>query len=201
MHTRAPVVRPGDRLARLRGAADHDAVRNRLLTAPWWALSLLTGTLYGLGMALSGRFLQGEDWTQAGVSGVLVGASFGAVMGPFAARMNRRFREAAGDLPPDRLRAAARLARRGAGPDDPELRRAAHRVALPQRDQLVRQRRWVLPVLALLTAFLLWEALPDGEPSAFSWLVVVLLLVLLAVHLLMARHLARRAELLADRPA
>ncbi len=58
----------------------------------------------------------------------------------------------------------------------------------------MRQRRWVLPVLALLTAFLVWEALRDGEPSALSWLVVVLLLVLLAVHLLMARHLARPRE-------
>jgi hypothetical protein len=138
-----------------------------------------------------------ESWAEAVVSGVLGGVVFGAVMGPLLARMNRRFREAAGDVPRDQLQRIARLARRGPVPEDPQLRRAAHRVALQQRDQLLRQRRWALPLLGLVTAFLLWLALRGGG-DPFPWLVVVFLIVLIAAHLLMARRLARRAELLAD---
>ncbi len=176
-------------------------MRNWLLTAPWWALSLVTGAFYGVGMTVAGRFLEDESWPQAVVSGVLVGVFFGAAMGPFAARMNRRFREAAGDVPRDQLQRIARLARRGPVPEDPQVRQAAHRVALQQRDQLLAQRRWVLPLLGLIVAFLLWVALRDGGGDPFSWFVIVILLVLVAAHLLLARHLTRQAELLADPPA
>jgi hypothetical protein len=173
-------------------------VRTWLLTAPWWALSLVTGAFYSVGTTVAGRLRGDESWTEAVVSGVLGGVVFGAVMGPLAARMNRRFREAAGDVPRDQLQRIARLARRGPVPEDPQVRRAAHRVALQQRDQLLGQRRWALPLLGLVTAFLLWAALRDGGADPFSWFVIVFLLVLIAAHLLMARRLARRAELLAD---
>ena len=115
--------------------------------------------------------------------------------------MNRRFLEAAGDLPPDQLIRQGRSARRGAVPEDPDLRRAAHRIALQQRDQWVSQRRWVLPLLDLIVAFLIWAALRDGESDGFSWPVITFLLVLIAGHLVTAWHPARRAELLADPPA
>ena len=173
-------------------------MRNRLLTAPWWALSLLTGALYGIGTTVAGELRGDESWTEAVVSGVLGGVVFGAVMGPLLIRMDRGFREAAGDVPPDQLRRIARLARRGPVPEDPQLRRAAHRVALQQRDQLVSQRRWALPLFGLVTAFLLWVALRDGGGDPFPWLAVVFLVVLIAAHLLMARRLSCRAELLAD---
>jgi cytochrome bd-type quinol oxidase subunit 2 len=175
-------------------------VWNRLVTAPWWALSLLSGSAYALANVLTGRHVGDESWTEAVVSGLVVGAVFGAVMGPVAARMNRRFREAAGDVPRDQWRRVARSARRGPVPEDPQLRRAARRVALQQREQMVSQRRWVLPLLGVVTAFLLWVALRDGRADPVTWLVIVLLLGLIATHLLMARHLTRRAELLADPP-
>ena len=132
------------------------------------------------------------------VSGVIVGALFGAVAGPITARMNRRFREAAGYLPPGQLGRAIRLARRGPVPEDLELRRAARRISEHQLSQLRSQGCWLLPLLGLTTAFLLWIVLRDGRADPFSWLVIVLLLVLIAAHLLLARRLARRAELLAD---
>ncbi len=119
-------------------------------------------------------------------------------MGPVAARMNRRLLEAAGDVLPDQLRQAARVARRGAVPEDRELRRTARRVALDQQEQLLSQRRWALPLLGLFVVFLVWEALGDQEQSALSWLAVTFLLALMAFQLLVPRHLARRAELLAD---
>lgn len=175
-------------------------MRNRLLTAPWWALSLLSGSVYALGTALSGWLLHERSWPEAVVPAVLGGVFFGAFMGPVAARMNRRLREAAGDIPPDQLGQVARLARRGTVPENAELRRAARRIALDQRHQLLGQRHWLLPLLGLLTAFLVWSALRDDEPSAFSWLVIALLLALLTAHLLLPRRLARRAERLADPP-
>ena len=173
---------------------------NRLVTAPWWALSLLSGSAYALANVLTGRYVGDESWTEAVVSGLVVGAVFGAVMGPVAARMNRRFREAAGDIPREQWRLVARLARRGPVPEDPQVRRAAHRVAQQQRDQLSAQRWWLLPPLGVVTAFLLWVALRDGRADPVTWLVIVLLLGLIATHLLLARHLTRRAELLAEPP-
>jgi hypothetical protein len=112
-------------------------VRNWLLTAPWWALSLIAGCVQALGMTLAGRLLWSASWAEAVVSGVLIGTFFGAFMGPLMARMNRRFGEAAGDGPRDQLQWVARLARRGPVPEDAELRQAARRVALQQREQLV----------------------------------------------------------------
>jgi hypothetical protein len=94
-------------------------VRKWLLTTPWWALALLTGAFYSIGTTVAGKFRGDESWTEAVVSGVLGGVVFGAAMGPLAARMNRRFREAAGDVPRDQLQRIARLARRGPVPEDP----------------------------------------------------------------------------------
>ena len=175
-------------------------MRNWLLTAPWWTLSLVGGGIYALGMTLAGRFLWSETWAGAVVSGVLIGVLFGAFMGPLAAWLNRRVRDAAGDLPPDQLGRATRLARRGAVPEDPRLRRAAHRIALQQRDQLVRQRPWAFPFLVLVLGLTLWRVLGDGEPTWFWWLLMAFWLTMLAVHLHTVRHLGRRAELLADPP-
>ena len=175
-------------------------MRTWLLTAPWWVLSLVGGAIVTVTSTAAGRFVGDESWTEAVVSGAIVGVLYGAVMGPVAARMNRRFREAAGDVPPDQWQRVARLARRGPVPEEPQVRRAAHRVALQQRDQLLAQRRWFLPLLGVVTAFLLWVALRDGGGDPFSWLVIVFLLVLIAAHVLVARRLARRAEMLAEPP-
>ena len=180
---------------------NHGRVRQWLLTAPWWVLSLLSGAGYSLMATATGRFVGDESWPEAVVSGVIPGIFFGAVMGPVIARRNRRFRDAAGDIPRDQLLRVAKLAQRGSAPEDAELRRAAHRVALDQRDQVVSQRRWVLPLLGLIVVFLIWATLRDGESDGFSWLVITFLLVVIAGHLVMAWHLARRAELLADPPA
>ncbi|WNV75511.1 hypothetical protein [Geodermatophilus sp. DSM 44513] len=77
------------------------------------------------------------------------------------------------------------------------LRGAARRIALQQRDVMVRQRRWLLPLLGVLLVLLLVLALGGGGSPAV-WLAIVLLSGLVAAHFLMARHLAQRAELLAD---
>ena len=111
---------------------NHGPVRNWLLTAPWWVLSLIGGATLSLTSTAAGRLVGDESWSEAVVSGVISGIFFGAVMGPVIARRNRRFRDAAGDIPRDQLLQVAKLAQRGAAPEDAELRRAAHRVALDQ---------------------------------------------------------------------
>jgi hypothetical protein len=176
-------------------------VRERLLRAPAWVQVLINGGVFGLGMALVNRFLDGNSWTGAVVAGLVVGVLFGAVTGPVTARNNRRVIEAAGYLPPGQLGRAVRLTRRGEVPEDPELRRAARRIAQHDLAQLRGRRWWALTVVVLLTALSLWLAFDGGEAARLGWLGAVFSLALLAAHLLIARHLARRAELLADPPA
>ncbi len=175
-------------------------MRNWLLTAPWWALSLLSGATFTLTSTVAGRLVGDESWSEAVVSGAIPGIFFGAVMGPVFARRNRRFRDAAGDISRDHLLRVAKLARRGPVPEDPQLRRAARRVALDHRDQLLGQRPWALPFAGLLLALAVWLALSSGEQAPFWWLAAAFFLVLLVTPTLMARRLARRAELLADPP-
>ena len=152
-------------------------------------------------MTLNGRFVADRSWAEAVVPAVLGGAAFGAVMGPIAARDNRRVIEAAGYLPPGKLGRAVRLARRGAVPEDPELRRAARRIAQHQRDRMRSQRWWPLFVFGVLAALSLWIALDGGAAAWLGWLGSAFFLVLLVAPTLMAGHLARRAELLAEPPS
>jgi hypothetical protein len=70
-------------------------------------------------------------------------------------------------------------------------------VAVLLRDQVIRQRRWVIPLLVLMAAAPVVLAVLLGDAR-----VVVLLVpvgVLAAVFLLLSRWFERRAELLRDR--
>jgi hypothetical protein len=175
-------------------------VRNRLLTAPWWVLSLV----YGLAMALVATLIAGfgnaESWWEAVVSGGLGGVLFGTLVGPVLARSNRRLRDAAGDVPRDQLHRVVVLARRGPVPEDPRLRQAARRVALDQRQQVLAQRWWTLPFIALVITGMVWGALSAVEPAWVWWVMAAFFTPLAGSHLVLPRQLARRAELLADPP-
>ncbi len=137
-----------------------------------------------------GRSLDGGRGT-GGLSGIVSGA----VVGPVLVRQQRRAREAAGTASAAGLRQATRAARRGAVPDDPELREAARRLALHQRRELLRQRRWGLPVFLGLTALAVWLA-AGGDPVLW-WFAAGFLLFATWVHAVEPRRLARRAEWLA----
>src|SRR4051812_23312780 len=105
---------------------------NWLLRAPWWVLSLVTGVLFGIAMALFGALAQGASWPVAAGGGVLGGLLFGAVMGPVLARQNRRLRESTGGASADDLRRARRAVRGGRVPDDPAERALAHGLVTTQ---------------------------------------------------------------------
>ena len=171
-------------------------MRNWLLTATWWQHALLAGTLMALGMTLAGRFLMTQGWPQAVITGVLVGVSFGAVMGPWAARQNAAFRGALGDLdPPDVRRATS--PRHGPIPEDAQVRAAARRVTLMYHDQVVRQRPWALPFFVLMLGLAVWNGFTE-RAVWFWWPAAALWAVMVVSQLFLPRDLARRAELLSD---
>lgn len=170
-------------------------MRAWLLKAPWWALALVMGTYFGTFMALWTRFFQGAPWPVALGAGVLGGLFFGLVMGPFLARRNRRLREALGEAGVARRAQVVRAAWRGPMPEDPELREAARRVALDQREQTLGERRWAVPVLVL---FAIGEAAAAVWLTPWFWLAVALFVGAAASAMIMPNRLARRAELLQD---
>jgi hypothetical protein len=174
-------------------------VRDRLLNAPTWVTSLLSGGLFGLLNTVTGRLIGGENWTEASVGGAMGGFVFGAVMGPVLARQQLRARDAVGTRSAAELRRAARAANRGPVPDDRELREAARRYALHQRGEILRQRRWGIPFLVVVAALIVWLAL--RADAVFWWFAVGLLLVAFVAYVAQPRRLERRAELLADPPA
>jgi hypothetical protein len=169
-------------------------VRAWLLRAPWWAQALVLGLVFGGLRFLSQRFLIQDSWSDAAIIGTWSGALFGLLLGPFVAARNRRVREALGTDDPALVRRAAAAARGGAIPADPTLRQAAHRMALLQRDELVRQRRWGIPFFLLLTIFF---AVGAVVLSPAFWLGAALVAVFLVAYVLLPRRLERRAVLLA----
>ena len=171
-------------------------MRAWLLRAPWWAYSLFLGVFYGLGMMIV-RIVRGDaSWPGSLVHALVIGAFFGLIMGPFMARMNRRLLDTAGEEHADRLSRTGWGRRPERLGDDPELRAAARRVAMLQRDQLLRQRRWAVPFFVLLLGLDLWLAVVSSPWFLLAGLVMAAFLV---GHLLMPRRLERRAELLQDR--
>jgi len=178
-----PTVRP----------AVGDEVRDKLQTAPWWVWSLILGAFFGSWMTVFNHLQQGGSWTAAIVGGLFGGVFFGAVMGPFVVRQRRRVSAVAGDLSARDLRAAARVVNRGRAPLDPEIRRAAARLATQQLKQLSRFRR---PAVALFGLLALSSAAVALTSSPWFWLAAALHTGFAALYLLWPRHLQRRIEIL-----
>lgn len=170
-------------------------MRAWLIRAPWWVLALVAGLFYGVGMTVV-HVARGEgSWPGTLVYGLIFGTGFGLVMGPILARINRRFRETAGEKYIDRLSGIGWRGWQKKLGNDPELRAAARRITLLQRDQLLRQRRWAIPFFVLMIGVVVWLAVVQ---SPWHWLSVVLFTAFLVGHLLMPRRLERRAEELRD---
>ena len=102
-------------------------LRQRLLTAPRWVIGLVTGIPFGVIMGAETGLRHGR-WTDALIEGAIAGVFYGAFMALFMHRRFGRYREAMGDVPRRNVRRAAREARKGRVPEDPEARRAASRI-------------------------------------------------------------------------
>ena len=160
--------------------------------APWWVLSLYTGPAFGLLLGLYSA-LTGADALTAGVTGVLGALLFGLVMGPLAARLNRRSRPVVEAIPPGHEREVVRAAARGPAPADPQLRAAALRLATHQLEGALRFR-W--PVTAGLVLFTLAEAAAALAYTPWLWIGAATFLAILVLQISQPGRLRRRiAEL------
>jgi hypothetical protein len=186
-------------------ADQHDPpVRHRLLTAPWWMLSLGASVLFGLATGLLLMFVTpllygpatGSGTTfrfVGGIVGVAGGIVFGLVLGPVLARENQRALITLGDLPAERQREAVRAASRGPVPADPEVRSAAARLAEFQLAQTLRSRKAAVVILPLN---IVAQVLLTISGSAWHWVLAAFFAVPLAVIVWQPRRLRRRIDLL-----
>ena len=169
-------------------------MREWMLKAPAWGLALVNGALFTLFWA-AWSLVDGQSWTRALVTAVIVGVIFGGIMGPVQHRQWRGAREVAARSPGGLSREVRRASWRGPVPVEPAARRAAHDLLRAQLEQLDRQRRWASPFFAMMAVVAFYLALTD---NAWWWLAVVAWTGMAAVHPFARHRLGRRAELLRE---
>ena len=108
--------------------------------APTWSLAAAAGLLGAFGIGLFEK-LSGSSGREPVVHAVVVGIICGVAVGFSLNRRRREERAVAGDLGKDQLRLARRAAENGPIPDDPEVRAAAHRLAVRQLETCRRRRK------------------------------------------------------------
>jgi hypothetical protein len=170
----------------------HCGVRAYLLSAPRWVLALVQGVFFGAGMTVFSLVTTDRHWVGAVAGGAVGGVLFGAVMAPIAHRQNRGVREASGLTAADQQRAAVRASMRGPIPLEPDIREAAHRIALQQRRELLSKRTFSVVTFAAITTLNVFLAI---TASPWWWLTVLFFVSLSSWQLWwLPRHLARRAD-------
>jgi hypothetical protein len=166
-------------------------MRAWLSKASWWQAGLVHVALFGLFMTLYAGFIQDSSWMAAISGGLLGGLVFGLTMGALTARTTRRARAAMGDEEYAELAALPLFRRKQALAGRPDLREAAARGLLHQRDQLRQQRRWAVPVGVLLLALELWAALTR---SPWFWFAVALFAAALMSQFVMPAVIDRKVR-------
>jgi hypothetical protein len=169
-------------------------LRERLLSAPRWVVGLISGMIFGVVFGVLTGLRHGR-WTQALIEGAIGAVVYGGIMGFVMHRRYGRYREAIGGVPQRDVRRAAREARQGKVPEDPEARQAAYRLLSTQLAELRRQRRWAPVFLLVMVAGGVFLALVQ---TPWWWVSVPFWLAVLAMHLALPRRIGRRLELLRD---
>ncbi len=175
-------------------------MRSRLVAAPWWVLSLITGTFFGIFMAVFTRVSDPEAYGGAAgfiISAIVAGLVFGLAMGPILARTNDRARAAADVDDPHEMVEVARAAGRGPVPTDPRRRAAARNLAAYRLDELRRKRNLNLTFFGLASLAYLAMAIFS---SPWWWLAVLMFTGFLIYTLILPGRLERRISLLSDQP-
>ena len=165
-----------------------DSLRLSMLRAPWWAMCLLAGVVWGVPMA-------GVQLLQHGWGGALVAVpgavGFGLLMGTMAHRQAAAARAELAGLTSEQQLAALNASRSGHPPADPNARRAAAALVGWQATRWRRNRRWSLTLLGGLAVVGAVGAVVLH--AAFAVLALVLGAVLALTEVL-GRLLERRAE-------
>lgn len=169
-------------------------LRERLLNAPRWVLGVVAAAPFGLVMGVEAGLRRGR-WTDALIEGVLAGSVYGVIMAFVVHRRYGRYREAIGGVRQRDVRRAAREARRGKVPEDPEARRAAYRLLDLQLGELRRQRKWAPVFFVLLLALSVFLAVSQ---SAWWWCITPVWLGFAAMYFVYPHRLEPRLELLRD---
>ena len=163
--------------------------------------SVTGGLVFGASRALVNVVLDtGDSVTSAGVSGFVLGA----VMGPIFAWSARRENEALGPLDRGQKKLARRAARRGVAPADPEIRQAAYRLAVAQRNYVRKLRVPFLVVTVLTIGLLLVLAGLTSTTAALVVLPTVAALLgtgLAVLWFWLPGHAQRRTDALRDPPS
>jgi Flp pilus assembly protein TadB len=162
-------------------------LRDYLINAPWWVLSLFAGTLFGAVMWLTHP---GAGPAPAVIAGVL----FGAIMGPVIGRRRDRARSALGQVSTGQHLLARRALRRGPAPTDPDTREMAYRLGTHALDTLTPGRRTF--TLVTYGSFLVLSSVIAVTTSPWYWLGATFWTAMIAFTLWSWSHLQRRVELL-----
>jgi uncharacterized membrane protein len=169
-------------------------LRGRLLSAPRWVVGLVSAVPFGVFMGVASGLRHGS-WTDGLIEGAIAGVVYGAIMGVVMHRRYGRYREAMGGVPLRDVRRAAREARRGRVPQDPDGRRAAYRLLDTQLGELRRQRRWAPVFFLVMAAGSVFLAVTE---SRWWWCAVCVWLGFPAVYFVLPQRLEHRLELLRD---
>jgi hypothetical protein len=165
-------------------------VREYLLKAPTWVLSIIQGTVFGTLMGVYYSF--NKTPMAAAISGLVAGVLFGALMGPVSATRRRKALDAVG-LTPELSLQARHTAFRGPIPDDEGVRQAAIRVLLHQRSEARRTRLPTIAVFMIFVGLGLYLAV-SGVSVVVGSMDTALFAVALAVQLWTPRRLGRRLD-------
>jgi hypothetical protein len=167
-------------------------MRERLQSAPWWVMSLISGGFFGVWMTIFGYLEHPGSWTRAIVIGLTEGVFFGAIMGPIQARQRRKRVAAIGTMPARDLRVAGRAAMRGPVPADPKIRQTAEWLATNQLKETLRIR-W--PGLIFLM-FLTVGSVAIALTSPWWWFGAAAMFSIFVFFVVLPAHLRRRIEML-----
>ncbi|GHF68545.1 putative membrane protein [Amycolatopsis bartoniae] len=156
-----------------------------------WVRGVVAGVVFGIALAaLLPWVLPGDGWWVGVVTGAVAGVFFGAVMGPAAARLERRLWRVAGeDLTWQQFREASRASRSGRVPADPRVHNGAVRLAVYQLAQHRRQRTPLVVIFGLGAALNLFSGVTDGD--WFNLAAAVYFVAAIVVVLLQPQRLGR----------
>lgn len=154
---------------------------------------MLAGVPFATAVTVFSHHEHPGSWPRDIIGGLVAGIFFGVVMGRWAIGMIRAGSEAAGDLPARDLKTAQRAAQRGPVPLDPDIRRAAARLADHNLKQSLRVR-WLGPIpFTFMTADYVWLAV-GGTP--WWWAAAAASAALAVAYLIWPSRLRRRSEVL-----
>jgi hypothetical protein len=159
-------------------------------------LRLAVGCWIFFGVIMAGvGFAKGQDWTTALATGFLAGGAFAVLIVLLSSyyRMGRSVEEDDTELSEPQRRAATRAATRGPVPPDPDVRRAALRLAVYRLERLTRHMTLMVSVFSVLFVV---EIVLAFTVSPVHWFGVVLAALAVAARVGAHARLRRRVDVL-----